>query len=90
MPLDSINPPSFRQVIATLPFDRASQRVIAPDGIEVIIVCSREQKNLAELSKKEVQAQLLNERVELLSRQLQADLRRRARIELRPATARGA
>lgn len=90
VPLDSINPPAFRQVIATLPPDRASQPVIAPDGIEVIIVCSRDQKNLAQLSKQEVQAQLLNERVELLSRQLQADLHRRARIELRPATAGGA
>jgi len=90
VPLDTINPLPFRQVIATLPPDRASQPVIAPDGIEIIIVCSREQKNLAQLSKQEVQAQLLNERVELLSRQLQADLRRRARIELRPATAGGA
>ena len=81
--LDTINPPTFRQIIATLPPDRASQPIIAPDGIEIVIVCSREQKNLGQLSKQEVQAQLLNERVELLSRQLQADLRRRARIDVR-------
>ena len=41
-----------------------------------MIVCSREQKNLAQQSKEEMQAQFLNERVELLSRQLLANLRR--------------
>ena len=53
------------------------------DGIAVIIVCSREQKNLAQQSKQEVQAQILNERVELLSRQLLANLRRHAAIDVR-------
>ena len=52
------------------------------DGIAVMIVCSREQKNMAQQSKQEVQAQLLNERVELLSRQLLADLRRQATIDM--------
>ena len=76
--LETVNPPAFRQVLASLPFDRASQPLVANDGIAVIIVCSREQKNLAQQSKQEVQAQLLNERVELLSRQLLANLRRHA------------
>ena len=83
VPLDSINPPAFRQVIANLPFDKASEPLVASDGIAVIIVCSRDQKNLAQLNTREIRAQLLNDRVELLSRQLQADLRRRARIEVR-------
>jgi peptidyl-prolyl cis-trans isomerase SurA len=81
--LEAVNPPAFRQVLASLPFDRASQPLVATDGIGVIIVCSREQKNLAQLGKQEVQAQLLNERVELLSRQLLANLRRHATIDLR-------
>ena len=87
VPLDSINPPAFRQVIANLPFDKATQPLVASDGIAVIIVCSREQKNLAQLNKPEIRAQLLNDRVELLSRQMQADLRRRARIEVRTSGA---
>lgn len=87
VPLDSINPPAFRQVIANLPPDKATQPLVASDGIAVIIVCSRDQKNLAQLNKPEVRAQLLNDRVELLSRQLQADLRRRARIEVRTSGA---
>ena len=81
--LDTVNPPAFRQVPASLPFDRATQPVVTSDGIAVMIVCSREEKNLAQQSKQEVQAQLLNERVELLSRQLLANLRRKAAIDLR-------
>jgi peptidyl-prolyl cis-trans isomerase SurA len=81
--LEAVNPPAFRQVLASLPFDRASQPLVTNDGISVIIVCSREQKNLAQASRQEVQAQLLNERVELLSRQLLANLRRHATIDRR-------
>jgi peptidyl-prolyl cis-trans isomerase SurA len=81
--LDTVNPPGFRQVLATLPYDRASQPLVANDGIAVIIVCSREEKNLAQATDEEVKAQLLNERVELLSRQMLANLRRHANIELR-------
>jgi peptidyl-prolyl cis-trans isomerase SurA len=81
--LDAVNPAAFRQMLATLPFDRATQPVVATDGIAVMIVCSREEKNLAQQSKEEVQAQVLNARVELLSRQLLATLRRNATIEHR-------
>jgi peptidyl-prolyl cis-trans isomerase SurA len=85
--LDSVNPPAFRQMLTSLPADRASQPLVTSDGIAVIIVCSREEKNLAQQSKEEVKAQLLNERVELLSRQLLANLRRHATIELRQSGA---
>jgi peptidyl-prolyl cis-trans isomerase SurA len=81
--LDGVNPPAFRQILSTISFDRATQPLVANDGISVIIVCSRDQKNLAQQSAQDVRAQLLNERVELLSRQLLADLRRRATIEIR-------
>ncbi|HST75084.1 MAG TPA: peptidylprolyl isomerase [Acetobacteraceae bacterium] len=81
--LESVNPPQLRQMLASLPSDRASQPLIANDGIAVVIVCSREQKNLAQLSKDEIGNRLLSERVELLSRQLQRDLRRRAMIDVR-------
>jgi peptidyl-prolyl cis-trans isomerase SurA len=85
--LESINPPAFRQMLSTLPPDRATQPVVTSDGIAVLIVCSREQKNLATQSKQEVQAQLLNERVELLSRQLLANIRRHANIDIRASGA---
>jgi peptidyl-prolyl cis-trans isomerase SurA len=85
--LETVNPPAFRQMLATQPFDRASQPLATNDGISVIIVCSREQKNLAQQNKQEIQMQLLNERVELLSRQLLANLRRHATIDVRPSGA---
>jgi peptidyl-prolyl cis-trans isomerase SurA len=81
--LEAINPATLRQVLATLPPDRTTQPLVTTDGIAVLIVCSREQKNIGQESNDQVRAQLLNDRVELTSRQLIADLRRRARIDIR-------
>ena len=81
--LDQVNPPAFRQLLTTLPFDRASQPLVAVDGIAVVIVCSREQKNLAAMTDGEMRQRILTERVELASRQMQRDLRRQATIDQR-------
>lgn len=81
--LDTINPPAFRQLLATLPFDHASQPLVAADGIAVVIVCSRDEKNLATMTDPEMRSRMLSERVELASRQLQRDLRRQAVIDIR-------
>jgi peptidyl-prolyl cis-trans isomerase SurA len=81
--LDTINPPAFRQLLATLPFDHASQPLVAADGIAVVIVCSRDEKNLATMTDPEMRSRILSERVELASRQLQRDLRRQAVIDVR-------
>jgi peptidyl-prolyl cis-trans isomerase SurA len=83
--LNSINPPPFRQLLGSLPFDHASQPLVASDGIAVVIVCSREEKNLATLTNAEMHQRILSERVELASRQLQRDLRRQATIDMRSA-----
>ncbi len=88
--LETVNPPAFRDMLQKLPSDRASQPLVANDGIAVIIVCSREQKNLAQLSAEEIGSRLLAERVELMSRQLQGDLRRRAMIDIRSEKVAGA
>lgn len=85
--LEQVTPPQFKEVLTNLPLDRATQPLVAADGIAVIIVCSREQKNIAHQSKEEIQAQLVNERIELLSRQMLRDLRRRATIEMRNGAA---
>ncbi len=81
--LEGVNPPAFRQLLATLPFDHASQPLVAADGIAVVIVCSREEKNLATMTAAEERQKILSERVELVSRQLQRDLRRQATIDIR-------
>lgn len=81
--LDAVNPPVFRRLLATQPLNRATQPLVGNDGISVVIVCSRDQKNLAALTPDEVKTQLLNRRVELMSEQLMHELRRKATIELR-------
>ncbi len=81
--LDVVNPPQFRAMLASLPLDHASKPLVSPDGIAVMMVCAREEKNLNEISRKQVQEQILQTRVELLSRQLQQDLKRQAQIEMR-------
>jgi peptidyl-prolyl cis-trans isomerase SurA len=81
--LEGIQPPPLRQLIGGLQPGRASQPVIAPDGVAVIMVCSRETRNQAELTPDAARQQLVRDRAELLSRQLQRELRRRAQIEMR-------
>ncbi len=83
--LEGVNPPQFRAMLASLPVGRASQPLVAPDGIAVVVICSRDQKNLAQLSPDDIRGQILSERVELASRQLQRELRRRANIDMRSA-----
>lgn len=81
--LDTVNPPQFRQLLASLPVGKASQPLPTPDGIIVVMVCSREQKNLATSSPDELRAGILRERVEQQSQRLMRELRRRANITLR-------
>jgi len=81
--LNSVNPPVFRQLLATQPLNRPTQPLVGNDGISIVIVCSRDQKNLAATTPDEVKTQLVNQRVELMSEQLMHVLRRKATIELR-------
>ncbi len=81
--LEAVNPPPLRAMLAGLTPGKPSQPILMPDGVLVMMVCSREQKNLAELTPDQAKQQLLRDRIELLSRQLQRDLRRRAVIETR-------
>ena len=81
--LEALNPPALRQMLGSLPIGRPSQPVISPDGILLLMVCSREQSREAEFTADMARAQILRERVEVISRQLQRELRRRAIIEAR-------
>ena len=54
----SRQPAGLRQILATLPPDRATQPLVTSDGIAVMIVCSRDQKNVAQQSAQDVRAQL--------------------------------
>lgn len=81
--LETMQPPQLRSLIGGLTPGRASQPVIAPDGVAILMVCSREQRNQAEMTPDLARQQIARDRAELLSRQLQRDLRRRAQIEMR-------
>lgn len=81
--LETLGSAPLRQLLASLPIGQASRPVVSNDGVAILMVCSREQRNVAEPTKGEVSNRLLSERVELTSRQLQRDLRRRAVLEER-------
>ncbi len=84
--LEQVNPPPFRELLAGLAPGRASEPIIAPEGVIVLMVCGRETRNLAEITPDQIRAQLVRDRAELLSRQVQRDLRRRAQIDMRAST----
>ncbi len=76
-------PPTMRAVLEKLPDNKPSGPLVSEDGILIIMVCKREQKNLGIPTRSEIEDRVLNERVELVSRQLMRDLRRRAAIDQR-------
>lgn len=76
-------PVELQRILNGLPPGRPSEPLIAPDGIVLFIVCNRRQENLAIPTPEAVAETILRERVELLSRQMMRDLRRRADIEFR-------
>ena len=84
--LSSVSAPQLRELLATLPLNQPSKPIVTPDGIAVVMVCSREQKNAAEPSSDETRMQLLEQRVELASRQLLRGLRRKAMLDDRSSS----
>ena len=81
--LDGVGSPQLRALLTAIPLNTPSQPIVSPDGIAIIMVCSREEKGGSVPSKQEITDRLLQERVELTSRQLQRDLRRRAILDER-------
>lgn len=81
--LETVASAPLRSLLSGLKEGVASKAVVANEGAAVLMVCSREQKNAAAPTKEEVGERLLQERVELTSRQLQRDLRRRAMLDER-------
>ncbi len=81
--LDRVTPPAFRTLLSTIPLNTVSEPLIANDGVAVVMVCARGMQNPAAPSPAAVARAILESRAERLSRQLLADLRRRAVIEIR-------
>jgi len=79
--LETVNPQPFRDMLTKLPIGEASQPLVATEGIAVVIICSREQKNTAIQTKEDVRRRIITDRVEMVSRQVMRDLRRKATIQ---------
>ena len=82
--VEGVNPPAFRQLLQTIAIGKPTEPLIARDGIAVITVCTRDQKNVGEITPTEIRNRLVGERVEMLSRQAMRDLHRKASIDIRP------
>ncbi|MBS4074635.1 peptidylprolyl isomerase [Ameyamaea chiangmaiensis] len=83
--LERINP-QMRGVLEGLTPGTPSHPLVSTDGIDILMVCSRQQKNFAQQSPADIADQLMNERVEQASRQLDRDLHRRSVIDVRDKT----
>ena len=81
--LEGVGSPGLRTLLAGLAPNQPSKAVISNDGVAILMICSREEKVAAAPSKEETTNRLIQERVELASRQLQRDLRRRAVLDER-------
>lgn len=79
---DRLNP-QMRAMVEPLQPGQSTRPLVSTDGIMIIMVCSRETRNLSDQSPDEIADQLLNERVEQVSRQVNRDLHRRASIDMR-------
>ena len=81
--LEAVSSPPLRELMATLPVGQASRPLVASEGVAVMMVCSREASTDSAPPKQDTSNRLLNERIELTSRQLLRDLRRRAVMDMR-------
>jgi peptidyl-prolyl cis-trans isomerase SurA len=82
--LETVSPPAFKQLLSTIPIGQVTQPLVSGDGITLMVVCSREEKNLATGDPQALRAQIVEERAELAARQLEQSLRRQATIDIRP------
>jgi peptidyl-prolyl cis-trans isomerase SurA len=80
--VDHLNP-QMQTLMNSLQPGIASKALVTPDGVLVVMVCKKEQRNMAAMTREDIADQMIQERVELASRQLLQDLKRRALIDQR-------
>lgn len=83
LPVESISNPVLRQMVTTLAVGKPSQPLIADDGVAVVMVCTRGERSSGMPPAPQLMARILNQRIELTSRQVLRNLQRRAVIDLR-------
>lgn len=80
--LERLNP-EMAGLLKGLQIGQLSKPLVSTEGISLIMICSQEKKNLADISASEIANQLLNQRVEQTAQQLERDLHRQAIIQWR-------
>ncbi|CAK7192033.1 Chaperone SurA [Commensalibacter sp. Nvir] len=80
--LEHLNP-EMANILQDLQPQQVSKPLVSLTGIALLMVCSREKKNISDISTSEIANQLLGQRVEQASQELDRDLHRQAIIEMR-------
>lgn len=81
--VENVHPAAFQRILMNLPIGKASDPLVAQDGIAVLVVCTRGEKNMTAMTREQAEQKLVADRAELMSRQMLRDLRREATIEIR-------
>lgn len=82
LPLERLNP-QMQAVLAPLPVNQISRPLVSHEGIDLLMICTKKEKNFSNRTPSEIADQIMNERVEQAARQIDSDLHRRAMIDLR-------
>jgi peptidyl-prolyl cis-trans isomerase SurA len=73
-----------RHILAPLPVNRVSSPSETPDGIQVMMLCTREDSTkVVGLTREQVRRIIEDERIDMLTRRYMRDLRRQAFIDIR-------
>jgi peptidyl-prolyl cis-trans isomerase SurA len=78
--LGNVNPPQFQALLANLPLQQVSQPLVAPDGVSVIMVCSRQSQAASLPSDDDISQLIVEQRVQMESQQLLDNLRHQSII----------
>jgi peptidyl-prolyl cis-trans isomerase SurA len=77
-------PPALRAVVQDLPIGRPSQPIRLGEGIVVLMVCERNQKDTSEdVVRRKIENKLLADRLSIAARRYLRDLRRSAFVDVR-------
>ncbi len=81
LPIERLSNPAMKQILSSLAINQPTQPLVSSDGILVMMVCSKTQQNLAEVTRDDMGNRIVNERIERLARKLQRNLERQANIK---------
>ncbi len=78
--LADVTPPTFQAILGNLAVGQVSQPLVAPDGVSIVIICSRKTSPVGLPSDEQVANAIIDQRVQMESRQLLDNLHHRSII----------